>query len=113
LTSFVTRVTVIRVRLKLDPGEAGSMNVSLTPELERLIHNKVETGLYLSASEVVREALRLLEERDKLQAMRFEEVRREIQIGIDQAARGEVAPLDVRGTLAKVRSGRSKGRGGA
>ena len=73
------------------------MNVSLTPELEQLIHKKVETGLYLSASEVVREALRLLEERDKLQAMKFEEVRKEIQIGIDQADRGEVAPLDVQG----------------
>lgn len=66
------------------------MNVSLTPELEQLIHKKVETGLYLSASEVVREALRLLEERDKLQAMRFEELRREIQVGIDQADRGEL-----------------------
>ena len=88
------------------------MNVSLTPELEQLIHKKVETGLYLSASEVVREALRLLEERDKLQAMRFEEVRREIQIGIDQAGRGEVAPLDVRETLTKVRGSRSRGVGG-
>lgn len=38
------------------------MNVSLTPELEQLIHKKVATGLYLSASEVVREALRLLDE---------------------------------------------------
>ena len=45
------------------------MNVSLTPELEQLIHKKVETGMYLSASEVVREALRWLEERDKLQAL--------------------------------------------
>src|SRR5438105_2417198 len=51
------------------------MNVSLTPELEQLIHKKVETGMYLSAGEVVREALRLLEDRDKLQAMKFEEVR--------------------------------------
>lgn len=89
------------------------MNVSLTPELEQLIHKKVETGLYLSASEVVREALRLLEERDKLQALKFEEVRREIQIGIDQADRGEVGPLDVQGTLAKVRSRRRNGNGGA
>ncbi len=89
------------------------MNVSLTPELEQLIHKKVETGLYLSASEVVREALRLLEERDKIQAMRFEEVRREIQIGIDQADRGEVGPLDVQGTLAKVRSRKRNGSGGA
>jgi antitoxin ParD1/3/4 len=89
------------------------MNVSLTPELEQLIHKKVETGLYLSASEVVREALRLLEERDKFQAMRFEEVRKEIQIGIDQADRGEVALLDVQGTLTKVRSRRRNGNGGA
>jgi len=70
--------------------EVGSMNVSLTPELEQLIHKKVQSGLYLSASEVVREALRLLEERDKLRAMRFEELRRDIQIGIDQADRGEL-----------------------
>jgi antitoxin ParD1/3/4 len=83
------------------------MNVSLTPELELMIHKKVETGMYLSASEVVREALRLLEERDKLQALRFEEIRKEIQLGIDQADRGEVAPLDLPGTLAKVRSRRS------
>ncbi len=83
------------------------MNVSLTPELEHMIHKKVESGLYLSASEVVREALRLLDERDKLQAMKFEEIRKEIQIGIDQADRGEAAPLDVQGTLTKVRSRRS------
>ncbi len=89
------------------------MNVSLTPELEQLIHRKVETGLYLSASEVVREALRLLEERDKLQAMKFEAVRKEIQIGVDQADRGEVAALDVQATLAKVRSRRRNGDAGA
>jgi antitoxin ParD1/3/4 len=87
------------------------VNVSLTPELEKLIHNKVETGMYLSASEVVREALRLLEERDKRQALKFEEIRKEIQVGIDQADRGEVAPLDLPGTVANVRSRRSK-RGG-
>ena len=80
------------------------MNVSLTPELEQLIHKKVAMGLYLTASEVVRDALRLLEERDKIQTLRFEEVWREIQIGIDQADRGEVAPMDIQGTLAKVRS---------
>ena len=66
------------------------MNVSLTPELEQLIHEKVETGLYLSASEVVREALRLLQERDNFQAMKYAELRREIHVGIDQADRGEL-----------------------
>jgi antitoxin ParD1/3/4 len=66
------------------------MNVSLTPELEKLIHAKVETGMYLSASEVVREALRLLEERDRLRELRLDELRKVIQVGIDQADRGEL-----------------------
>ena len=41
------------------------MNVSLTPELEKLVQEKVESGRYTSASEVVREALRLMEKRDQ------------------------------------------------
>ena len=40
------------------------MNVSLTPELEALVNEKVRSGLYQTASEVVREALRLLKSRD-------------------------------------------------
>ena len=40
------------------------MNVSLTPELEKLVNEKVRSGLYQTASEVVREALRLLKQRD-------------------------------------------------
>lgn len=40
------------------------MNVSLTPELERYIRRKVGTGLYNNASEVIREALRLLVSRE-------------------------------------------------
>ena len=41
------------------------MNVSLTPQLEQFVQEKVESGRYTSASEVVREALRLLEKRDE------------------------------------------------
>jgi antitoxin ParD1/3/4 len=41
------------------------MNVSLTPELEQFVASKVATGRYNSASEVMREALRLLEEHDQ------------------------------------------------
>ena len=59
------------------------MNVSLTPELERFIREKVDSGRYHSSSEVVREALRLLEERERLRELRLEELRREIQKGID------------------------------
>jgi antitoxin ParD1/3/4 len=66
------------------------MNVSLTPELEQLVHEKVKTGRYLSASEVVREALRLLEERDKVRETRLAALRSEIAIGIKQGDNGEV-----------------------
>ena len=68
------------------------MNVSLTPQLEELIKRKVESGLYGSASEVMREALRLLEERDRLRSMRLEELRAQIQQGLDS---GEPTPLDM------------------
>lgn len=61
------------------------MNVSLTPELERLVNEKVESGLYQTASEVVREALRLLKERDQARA----QLRADVQAGFDQLARGE------------------------
>jgi len=66
------------------------MNVSLTPELEQFVHSKVKSGRYLSASEVVREALRLLEERDRLREIRLETLRQEIAIGAKQSDRNEL-----------------------
>lgn len=59
------------------------MNISLNPHFETLVKNKVDSGLYNSASEVMREALRLLEERDQLRELRLETLRGEIQKGID------------------------------
>lgn len=63
------------------------MNVSLTPELEQLVQNKVRTGRYNSASEVVREALRLMEERDQVKA----EVRKKIAAGVASAQAGRMS----------------------
>ena len=48
------------------------MNVSLTPELESIVKFKVETGLYNSASEVLREGLRLLQQRDEMREMKLQ-----------------------------------------
>ncbi|QJE74476.1 type II toxin-antitoxin system ParD family antitoxin [Aerophototrophica crusticola] len=59
------------------------MNVSLTPQLEEFVRRKVETGLYTSASEVVREALRLLESKERTEREKLEALRRDIQEGID------------------------------
>lgn len=64
------------------------MNISITPELEKFIAAKVDSGMYQSASEVVREALRLLSEREEYRQKRIEELRREIEIGWQQAEKG-------------------------
>ena len=65
------------------------MNVSLTPELEKLVQEKVKSGRYNSASEVMREALRLLEEQDQLRAIRLDEVRKTIAEGLESLDGGE------------------------
>ncbi len=65
------------------------MNVSLTPELEQLIHDRVSSGRYHSASEVVREALRLLEARDELRQLRLAELRKKVAAGLESLDRGE------------------------
>lgn len=75
------------------------MNISLTPELERLVEEKVRSGRYASASEVIREGLRLLEEQEELKQQRLAEVRRKIDRGIEQLDRG----LGIPGPEARVR----------
>jgi antitoxin ParD1/3/4 len=64
------------------------MNVSLTPELERLVAEKVQSGRYTSASEVIREALRLLEEQDRLKQAQLAAVRKKIDRGLKQLDEG-------------------------
>ena len=66
------------------------MNVNLTPQLEELVRSKVASGLYTSASEVVREALRLMEEhdqmraeQDRLRAAKLEQLRDDIRQGLN------------------------------
>jgi antitoxin ParD1/3/4 len=59
------------------------VNVSLTRELERLISEKVDTGMYQTASEVVREGLRLLKDRDERQ------LRADVRAGFDSVDRGD------------------------
>lgn len=67
------------------------MNVHLTPELEQLVQNKVQSGRYNSASEVVREALRLMEQKDELCSIQLQGLRMRIDKGLGQAERGEGA----------------------
>jgi antitoxin ParD1/3/4 len=65
------------------------MNVHLTPELEKFITDKVASGEYSTASEVVWHALNLLAEEDKPRAQRLEEFNRELKARIESLDRGE------------------------
>ena len=66
------------------------MNISLTPELEALVEEKVKSGLYTSASEVVREALRLLVRVDEVRQRELAELNRAIDEGLAQAEQGRL-----------------------
>ena len=66
------------------------MNVSLTPELEKMVNEKVESGLFNSASEVIRAGLRLLVEQDQLKKLRLEALKKDLQAGLQQEVVGEV-----------------------
>ena len=67
-----------------------TMNINLTPQLEAMVREKVASGLYGSASEVVREALRLMEEQDHLRNFKREQLRRDIQAGLESGSAGEL-----------------------
>jgi antitoxin ParD1/3/4 len=71
-----------------------SLNVSLTPELEQFVHSRVASGRYQTASEVIREGLRLLEERERAREAALEELRAKIRRGAGQADRGELLDGD-------------------
>ena len=70
------------------------MTVDLHPNLPEIIQRKVDSGRYQSAGEVVCEALQLLEERDQIQELRLKKLRDEIDVGLEQARRGEVVSFD-------------------
>jgi antitoxin ParD1/3/4 len=66
-----------------------TLNISLTPDLSRFGESRLRSGKYQTASEVVREALRLLEGRDRAPVASVEQLKREIEVGLAQLRRGE------------------------
>jgi antitoxin ParD1/3/4 len=71
------------------------MNISLPPELENRVRQHVESGLYSSASEVIREALRLFEAYQSLQSANLAALRMDIEQGVADIAAGRVRELDM------------------
>jgi len=87
------------------------MNVSLTPELEQFVHSKVQSGRYNSASEVIREALRLLEEQERVRAAQLAEFQAELGRRLASLDRGERAdPAALRTRLQRKSEERQKRR---
>jgi antitoxin ParD1/3/4 len=77
------------------------MNVNLGPVFDQFVADLLKSGLYQSQSEILREGLRLLKEREELKQLRLAELRREIAIGSEQADRGEF--VDGSETFAQIR----------
>ncbi len=88
-----------------------AMNVSLTPALEDFVNRKVSSGRYGSASEVVREALRLLEDKDRVRETQLAELRGEVARGLEQLEAGEGKPLSVAKVKARGRRQLARKRG--
>ncbi|HEY6291039.1 MAG TPA: type II toxin-antitoxin system ParD family antitoxin [Terriglobia bacterium] len=85
------------------------MNVSLTSELERFVSDKVESGRYNSASEVIREALRLLEEHDQARAAQLAGFNQELGRRLASIDRGErVKPTEALARLQRKSAQRRK-----
>ncbi len=69
------------------------MHVSLTPVLEDLVRKKVSSGLYNNASEVIREALRLMTEHDEIYQLKLKQLKKALAAGEADVASGRVTEI--------------------
>jgi len=83
------------------------MNISLTPHLEEMIREKIASGSYNSASEVVREALRLLEQEDELRSLKLEKLRKDIRDGLDGGPSTVFDPHEIKRIAREKKSAKS------
>jgi antitoxin ParD1/3/4 len=86
--TIIANIFILKI-LQIDKEDVMPMNVNLTPQLEEMIKKKVASGLYNSASEVVRDALRLMDEQDRVRAAKLDQLRQDIRDGINS---GEPTP---------------------
>lgn len=81
------------------------MTVTLTPEMQEIIQQQLATGQFATQDEVVRVALLNLRRQ-------YDELKAEIEKGMEDIRHGRVAPLDIAATLARVRAKRAAKTGG-
>ena len=70
------------------------MNFSLTPSLEQFVRDRADSGDYNNASEVVRDAIRLLQRTEERRALKLERLRAAIRQGDEALARGEYTDVN-------------------
>lgn len=88
------------------------MNVNLGSVFDQFVSDLLKTGHYQTQSEILREGLRLLKEKEELKQLRLAELRREIAIGSAEADRGEfVDGEETFSTIRKRSAARKRGRG--
>lgn len=75
------------------------MTITLTPEMQAIVDQKIQSGKFAQPGEVVLEGLRLLNDQNVAQ---FQNLRAEIAIGINQADQGQLAPFEPMKTLERV-----------
>lgn len=84
------------------------MNISLTPTLDKWVENKVKSGQYTSSSEVIREGIRLLQQKEEHQQNMLNELKKEVQVGLNQLDSGKKKNLTP-SVIEKIKKkGRSK-----
>ena len=86
------------------------MNINLGAQWEGFISSNVRSGRYLSASEVVREGLRLLQEREQLRQLRLEHLGKDIAKGSEQLDKGEFLELDDLELKSHIEGVKTRGR---
>ena len=64
------------------------MDITLQPELEQFIREKITSGQYQSVNEAINAGLKLLMERELIYQGRFDQLRQEIMVGIEASQRG-------------------------
>ncbi|WP_038248959.1 type II toxin-antitoxin system ParD family antitoxin [Ghiorsea bivora] len=79
------------------------MHISLTPKLESKIKSKINSGLYNNASEVIREALRFMEENEEIiQQIKLNHLRQAVATGAQQVERGQFSNRQVDDIIADL-----------
>jgi antitoxin ParD1/3/4 len=71
------------------PYKENAMEITLPPDLEEIVNEKVERGNYNSVGDVVRDALRLMNDRDAARHHQSDEIRRKVAVGLEEVERGE------------------------